>query len=149
MFGNREKMPTGTYFNNIDVKGRIIIPQKLRYSLGERIWLAKGVDPCLYIFTQQDWDDFKSRYINDLSMTDAKARRLQRFMLGGAHELEIDRQGRVNIPQNLIDYAGIGKEVAIIGCPNRIEVWSSEAYEKDMSPDNLDPNELMMGAVED
>ena len=140
-------MPTGSYFNTIDAKGRVIIPTKLRYSLGERIWLVRGIDPCLYIFTQKDWEEYTKRYIDNLSMTDERARKLQRFTLGGSHELDIDRQGRINLPQTLIDYAGIEKDVVFIGCPNRIEVWSSAAYEKDMSPENLDPNELMKGAA--
>jgi len=140
-------MLTGSYFNTIDAKGRVIIPTKLRYGLGERIWLVRGIDPCLYIFTQSEWDDYTKQYINNRSMTDAKARKLQRFTLGGSHELEIDRQGRINLPQNLIDYAGIEKDVVFIGCPNRVEVWSAEAHEKDMSPDNLDPDELMKNAA--
>jgi len=139
-------MLTGSYFNTIDVKGRVVIPTKLRYSLGERIWLVRGIDPCLYIFTQKEWDEYTNKYINNRSMTDAKARKLQRFTLGGSHELDIDRQGRINLPQNLIDYAGIDKDVVFIGCPNRIEVWSAEAYEEDMSPENLDPDELMKDA---
>ena len=141
-------MLTGSYFNTIDAKGRVIIPTKLRYGLGERIWLVRGIDTCLYIFTQKEWDDYTKQYINNRSMTDAKARKLQRFTLGGSHELEIDRQGRINLPQNLIDYAGIEKDVVFIGCPNRIEVWSVEEHEKDMSPDSLDPDELMKNAAE-
>ena len=134
-------MLTGSYFNTIDAKGRVIIPNKLRYSLGERIWLARGIDPCLYIFTPKEWENYAEQYINNRSMTDANARRLQRFTLGGAHELDIDRQGRINLPQNLIDYAGLEKDVVFIGCPNRIEIWSAAAYENDMS--DLNPDALM------
>jgi len=139
-------MLTGSYFNTIDVKGRVIIPTKLRYELGERVWLVKSTDPCLYIFTPKEWDDYTNQYINNRSMTDPKARKLQRFTLGSSYELEIDRQGRINIPQNLIDYAGIEKDVVLIGCSNRIEVWSAEANEEDMSPENLYPDELMRDA---
>ena len=141
-------MYTGSYSNSIDVKGRVIIPTKLRYSLGERIWLVRGIDRCLYIFTQKEWDDYTGTYINNRSMTDARARKLQRFTLGGSHELEIDRQGRINLPQNLIDYAGIEKDVVFVGCPNRIEVWSAIELDKNMSLENLDPDELMRGMDE-
>jgi len=140
-------MLTGSFFNTIDAKGRVVIPTKLRYGLGERVWLVRGIDPCLYIFTQKEWDDYTNQYINNRSMTDAKARKLQRFTLGGSHELEIDRQGRINLPQNLVDYARIEKDVVFIGCTNRIEVWSVAAYEEDMSPDNLEPDELMRVAA--
>jgi len=140
-------MLTGSYYNTIDAKGRVIIPTKLRYSLGERVWLVRGIDPCLYIFTQEGWIEFTTRYINNRSLTDRKARKLQRFTVGTSHELEIDRQGRINLPQSLIDYAGIEKDVVFTGCTDRIEVWSAEEYEKDMSPENLDPNELMSEAA--
>jgi len=140
-------MLTGSFFNTIDAKGRVVIPTRLRYGLSERVWLVRGIDPCLYIFTQKEWDDYTDKYINNRSMTDAKARKLQRFTLGGSHELEIDRQGRINLPQNLIDYARIEKDVVFIGCTNRIEVWSEAAYEEDMSPDNLEPDELMKSAA--
>jgi len=140
-------MPIGSYFNTIDAKGRVIIPTKFRYSLGERICITKGIDKCLYIFTQKEWEEYTNQYIDNLSMTDENARRLQRFTHGGSHELEIDRQGRINLPQNLIDYAGIEKDAVFVGCPNRIEVWSATAHEADMSADNMNPSELMKNAA--
>jgi len=141
-------MLTGCYSNTIDVKGRVIIPTKLRYSLGERIWLVMGIDKCLYIFTPDSWAVYRNRYINNRSMTDTNARKLQRLTLGHSHELEIDRQGRINLPQILIDYAGIEKDVVFLGCDDRIEVWNSAAYEKDMAPENVDLDKLMRGVAE-
>ena len=141
-------MLTGSYFNSIDVKGRVFIPAKLRYSLGERVWLVKGIDTCLYIFTQESWSDFMDSYITNRTMKDAKSRKLQRFILGGSRELEIDRQGRINIPQDQIEYAGIEKDVVLVGCADRIELWSAEAYEKEMAKENLNPDELMRDAAD-
>ena len=141
-------MLTGSYFNTIDNKGRAFVPTKLRFELGERIWLVKGIDACLYIFTQESWANFTDAYIKNLTMKDAKARKLQRFILGGSRELEIDKQGRINIPQDQIDYAGIEKDVVFVGCMDRIELWSADAYEKEMSQESLNPDELMREAVD-
>ena len=141
-------MLTGSYFNTIDNKGRAFVPTKLRFELGERIWLVKGIDSCLYIFTQEAWANFTDAYITTLTMKDAKARKLQRFILGGSRELEIDKQGRINIPQDQIEYAGIEKDVVFVGCMDRIELWSADAYEKEMLQENLNPDELMREAVD-
>ena len=141
-------MLTGTYFNTIDSKGRVVIPTKLRNSLGERIWVVKGPDGCLNVFTQQGWMEYTGAYITNRTLKDEKARQLQRFILGGAHELEIDRQGRVNLPQDLINYAGIEKDVAFMGVGGYIELWSVAAYEREMGADNLDPKLVMAGAGE-
>ena len=141
-------MLTGCYSNTIDAKGRVIIPTKLRYGLGERIWLVMGIDKCLYIFTSDSWADYRNRYISNRSMTDINARKMQRLTIGHSHELEIDRQGRINLPQILIDYAGIEKDVVFLGCDDRIEVWDSAIYEQDMAPENMDLDKLMRGMAE-
>jgi MraZ protein len=106
-----------------------------------------GIDKCLYVFTQDSWADYRSKYISNRSLTDINARKLQRLTVGHAHELEIDRQGRINLPQFLIEYAKIDKDVVFLGCEDRIEVWSAAAYEKDMAED-LDLDKLMRNAAE-
>ena len=141
-------MLTGSYTGTIDNKGRVFIPAKLRNSFGERVWVVKGIDACLYIFTQESWSDFMEDYITNRTLKDAKARKLQRFMLGGSRELDIDKQGRINLPQDQLDYAGVEKDVMFVGCIDRIELWSAEAYEKEMDPDNMQPDELMRDAEE-
>jgi len=140
-------MLTGSYSIVIDIKGRVFVPAKLRFQLGERIWIVKGIDPCLSIFTQDTWQKYSDDYITNRSLDDEKARRLYRHVYGSAFELEIDKQGRINLPQNLIDYAGIDKEAVFVGCRNYIELWSAEAYEKEMDPANLDPNGAMRDAA--
>ncbi|MCL1895176.1 MAG: division/cell wall cluster transcriptional repressor MraZ [Clostridiales bacterium] len=141
-------MLTGCYFNTIDSKGRALIPNKLRYRLGERIWLVKGIDKCLYIFTQEEWLAFTDRYLNNLTLKDAKSRMLQRFILGGSREIEIDGQGRINLPQDHIDYAGINKDAVFVGCGKLVELWAAEEYEKATGPDSVKPDELMRDATE-
>ena len=141
-------MLTGSYFITIDVKGRVFVPTKLRYQLGERIWLVKGIDPCLNIFTQEAWTAYTNEYISNRSLKDDKARKLQRHVFGSTYEIEIDRQGRVNLPQNLIEYAGIDKDVVFVGCKDYVELWGAEAFEREMDPANLDPNGSMRDAAE-
>ncbi|MDR3364795.1 MAG: division/cell wall cluster transcriptional repressor MraZ [Clostridiales Family XIII bacterium] len=140
-------MFTGNYFNTIDAKGRVFIPTKLRFSLGERVWLVKGVDACLYILTEGAWREFTAEYITKLTLKDAKARKLQRFFLGNSREVEIDKQGRVNLPQDHIEYAAIEKDVVFVGCGERIELWGAESFGKEMDPKAFDPDELMRGAA--
>lgn len=144
----RGEMFTGSYFNTIDAKGRVFIPTKLRYSLGESIRLAKGFDDCLYIFTLDSWNDFTEKYVKNRSLKDPKARKLERFFLGGSHELVIDRQGRINLPGDFIEYIGIKKDVVFVGCGDRVELWSAEGFKKEMDPEAIDPSELMREAAE-
>ena len=140
-------MFTGSYFNSVDEKSRVFIPIKFRYSIGERVWLSKGVDNCLYLFTLDSWPGFVDEYVANRTLTDINARKLQRFLLGGSHELVIDGSGRIKLPQDHIDYTGIGKDVVFVGCGDRIEIWGAEAYAKEMDPKTLDPNLLMSSAA--
>ena len=141
-------MFTGTYFNTVDNKGRVFIPAKLRYSLGERIWLAKGVDGGLTVFTQEGWYDYTGKYVANRDLKDENARKLQRFIFGGSHELEIDKQGRINLPQDLMGYARIEKDVTFVGCGDLVELWNTEAYESEMNPDVFDPKKIMRNAAD-
>ena len=140
-------MFTGSYTGNIDDKGRVVIPMKLRLSLGERICICKGVDGCLNVFTQDAWNEYKDSYISNRTHEDEKARRLHRLVFGGAQELEIDRQGRINLPLELKEFAKIKKDVTVIGCGNFIEIWSAEAYRKEAEAINGEMQALMSNAA--
>ena len=139
-------MFTGSYVGNADDKGRVIIPVRLRLSLGERVWVCKGVDGCLNIFTQDAWHDYTNSYISNRTLKDEKARQLQRFVFGGSHELDVDRQGRINLPQELLEFAGIKKDVVFAGVGSFVELWSSEAHGKETGAGDL--KALMSEAVE-
>jgi MraZ protein len=141
-------MFTGSYFNTIDSKGRVVIPNKLRFELGERIWLTQSVDGCLSIYTQDGWREYTRIYISNLSLIDENARKLARFVLGGARELEIDRLGRINLPQDQIEHAGIEKDVVFVGIGDSIEVWGAEALERKTDPKGLNLIEIMHDAEE-
>ena len=96
----------GEYSHSIDSKGRIIIPSKLRASLGDTFVLTKGLDGCLMAYATEDWEEFESK-LRELPVTNKNARKLVRHFLGGAADIEADSQGRVLIPTNLREYSGI------------------------------------------
>ena len=125
----------GEYQHSVDSKGRIIMPAKFRDELEQRFIITKGLDKCLLIYTENDWDVLNEK-VKQLPVTDEGARRFVRFFFGGAAECECDAQGRVNIPQNLRDYAGIKKDVVSIGVSNRIEMWSRDGWDSYNSDSN-------------
>ena len=120
-------MLMGEYHNNLDLKGRIVIPSKFREELGEKVVLTRGLDGSLFIYS---FDDFKTLTdkLNALSFTEKEARNFTRFMLSGAITLEFDKQGCIVIPTYLKEYAALEKEVVIVGVLNRIEIWSSSNW---------------------
>lgn len=118
----------GEYQHAIDPKNRIIVPSKFREGLGSTFIMTKGLDGCLYGYTMEEWNKLEEK-LKQLPLTNKDARAFSRFFFSGATEIEIDKQGRALIPQNLIDYAIIIKEIVTIGVSNRIEIWSKEKWE--------------------
>ena len=113
----------GEYSHSIDAKGRLIIPAKFRELLGEQFVVTKGFDGCLFVFAQEGWDKFEEK-LQSLPMDKPEARMLGRFFIAGAIDAETDKQGRILIPANLLQHAGIEKEAVIAGVGNRAEIWS-------------------------
>ncbi len=128
---------TGTYEHNIDPKGRLFIPAKLREELGTSFYLAMGVDACLAIYPQATWDRFTDKFAS-LPMSQSKA---MRPLFANACKCEPDTQGRIVIPQKLRQYAGLTKETVIIGVNDRAEIWSAEAWksqeDEEMTPEKM------------
>jgi MraZ protein len=126
----------GEYQHALDAKNRMIIPSKLREGLGTSFVITKGLDGCLYAYTLEEWKRLEEK-LKTLPLTNKDARAFVRFFFSGAAEIEIDKQGRALIPQNLIEYAKINKEIVSIGVSTRLEIWSKEGYE-DYNDQNLD-----------
>lgn len=127
---------TGTYEHNIDGKGRLFIPAKLRDELGSAFYLAMGVDKCLSIYPQSTWDKFTEKFAS-LPMSQSK---MIRPLFASAVKCEPDSQGRIVIPQKLRDYAELEKESVILGVHDRAEVWSATAWsacEEEMTPEKM------------
>lgn len=123
----------GEYDHTIDRKGRLIIPSRFREVLKEhytdRLVATRGLDRCLFLFPEDEWRTQESRF-RSLSFTKGEARRFNRLFFSGAAELAFDRQGRVLIPQYLKEYAGISRDVVLVGLSNRIEIWDKEEWGK-------------------
>ncbi|MCR5101609.1 MAG: division/cell wall cluster transcriptional repressor MraZ [Butyrivibrio sp.] len=127
----------GEYSHTIDAKGRLIIPSKFRESLGENFVVTRGLDGCLFVFTSEGWDEFESK-IQVLPIDNKDARMLSRFFIAGAADAEVDKQGRINIPANLIQHAAIEKDAVIAGVGGRLEIWSKERWEMSTTFDDID-----------
>ena len=122
-----DNMFIGEYHHSIDEKGRIIIPSKFRYELGETFVVTRGIDSCLFVYPKTEWVNLISK-LNELSFTKKDVRSFQRFFLSGATECEFDRQGRINITSPLAEYAGLTKECVVIGVNDRLEIWSKDKF---------------------
>ena len=120
-------MLMGEYHHNIDEKGRIIVPSKFRYELGEKFIITRGIEKCLFIYSEEEWNKIINK-LKHLPFTNQDARNFTRFFLSGATVCEFDRQGRINISSSLINYASIVKECVIIGANDRLEIWSEESW---------------------
>ena len=133
------RMFIGEYNHTLDAKGRLIVPSKLRESLGERFFLTKGLDGCLSVYPTEEWEDFTGK-LHNLPVTNKDARKFVRFFLAGACECEIDKQGRILIPANLREFAKLEKEAVLVGVSNRIEIWSRDKWEEinDVDVDDMD-----------
>lgn len=117
----------GEYNHTIDSKGRLTIPSKLRYELGEEFILAKGLDGCLFVYSKEEWNNITLKY-KELPNT-KDARNYLRFFLSGANLCDFDKQGRINIPQPLIKHADLKKDCVIIGVNDRLEIWDKDRFE--------------------
>jgi len=142
-------MLIGEYEHSLDVKGRLIMPAKLREDIGEKFIITKGLDGCLFGFSLNEWTNFEEK-LKSLPLTNKNARDFVRFFLSGAVNVEIDKQGRFLVASNLREYASMEKEVVIIGVGTRIEFWSKDKWEKynssdNISADNIAENMTMLG----
>jgi len=122
-------MYLGEFRHSVDEKGRLFIPARFRKQENERFFITRGLDRCLFIFPENIWLDRQTR-LQGLDIMKKEARAFGRLFFSGAAEVLCDRQGRINIPQNLVDYAGLEKEVVVIGVSDRFEVWSLKNWKE-------------------
>lgn len=127
----------GEYNHSIDEKGRLIIPSRFRELLGEEFILTKGLDGCLSIFPQEEWEPFVEK-LRSLPLASKDARTFSRFFVSGACICNLDKQGRILVPPTLREFAGLQKDVVLAGNLNRIEVWSKEAWSRNCDFDDMD-----------
>ena len=121
----------GEYHHTIDDKGRLTIPSKVREKLGDNFIVTRGIDKCLFVYPNNEWNNVINKYKQLPNTKDA--RNFMRFFLSGATQSDFDKQGRINIANTLIKYAGLKKDCVIIGVNERLEIWDKEAWEEFIS----------------
>jgi len=120
-------MLMGEFHHNLDTKGRLILPAKIRENLGEKFIITKGIDKCLFVYPLNEWESIIQKY-RELPNT-KEARDFMRFFLSGASECEFDRLGRINISEPLLKYASLNRECVIIGVNERLEIWNKDLWD--------------------
>ena len=123
-----DNMFIGEYHHTIDDKGRIIIPAKFRDELGSNFIVTRGIESCLFVYPNKNWDQICEK-LNSLPFTRKDARVFSRFFMSGATNVELDKQGRINISAPLINHANLTKDCVIIGTGDRLEIWSKEDWD--------------------
>ena len=118
----------GEYNHTVDTKGRLIIPSKFRETLGDEFVVTKGLDGCLFVYDNTEWQKFEEK-LKALPLTNKDARQFVRFFLAGAASVEVDKQGRILLPSVLREFAGLDKEVVLVGVASRVEIWSRTKWE--------------------
>lgn len=131
----------GEYNHTIDAKGRLIVPAKFRETLGDNFIVTKGLDGCLFVYPNDEWTRFEEK-LKSLPLTNKNARQFTRFFLAGAAACEVDKQGRILLPQVLREFAGLEKDVVLVGVASRIEIWSKEHWDESMDTYDDDMDEV-------
>ena len=127
----------GANYNTLDAKGRLIISKQFREQLGESFMMTKGLDGCLYVFPMSEWNSFEEK-LAALPLTNKNARAVVRHFAAGATLCEMDKQGRILVPEVLRDFAHLQRDVVVEGSMKRIEIWSKEQYDRQAEEDNID-----------
>ncbi len=128
----------GEYSHNIDAKGRLIIPAKFREQLGGEFVVTKGLDGCLFVYPNQEWNTIEERFRKQPMTMRKEARKFVRFFFAGAASLELDKQGRILLPQVLREFAGLKKDVVLVGVMDRVEIWDKTRWEEGTGYDDMD-----------
>ncbi len=130
----------GDFPHTLDDKGRLIMPSKFRNELGTNFVVTRGLEGCLFVFTESKWNEFTEQ-LNSKGLSKKDVRSITRFFCSCAMTSDLDKQGRFLVNKNLREFAGIERDVMIIGVSDRIEIWSKEKWneysEAEYSDDNI------------
>ena len=119
----------GEFHHNLDEKNRLIIPSKFREELGKKFVVTRGLEECLFVYSLDEWNKIVEK-LRSLPFTNKDARTFMRMFLSGATECELDPNGRILLPSNLINYCSLTKEAIILGVSERLEIWAEDKYEE-------------------
>ena len=127
----------GEYSHTIDAKGRLIIPSRFREELGDNFVVTKGLDGCLFAYTNEERKHFEEK-LQAIPVSNQKGRRFARYFLAGATLCEVDKQGRILIPANLRAAAALEKDVVLAGVGDRVEIWDKNNWAEANTYDDMD-----------
>ena len=125
-------MLVGEYEHTIDEKHRLTLPAKFREAFAEGAILTRGLDGCVFAYRREDWARSVESRLAALDPLSEAGRRMRRYFFGGAAEADLDRQGRVTVPSQLIEYAKLGREVVVIGIHDHLEIWDRAAWRREL-----------------
>jgi MraZ protein len=117
----------GEYLHSIDLKKRMAVPSKFRADLKNKVVVTRGLDKCLFVYPMKVWEDLAGK-LGTLPVGESATRSFIRLMLAGAVDVDVDKQGRILIPDYLKEYAGLGKNVVVAGIYNRLEIWDEKKW---------------------
>jgi MraZ protein len=123
----------GAHDHTIDDKNRLTLPAKFRKAFVDGVVITRGLDGCLFAYRRPDWDRLVESRLAALDTLSPEGRRLNRFFFSGATEAELDKQGRVMLPTQLLEHAKLGREVVIAGVNERLEIWDRAAWRKELA----------------
>jgi MraZ protein len=126
-------MLLGSYDHTIDDKNRLTLPAKFRQAFADGVFVTRGLDGCLFAYRRADWNRLVESRLAPLDPLSPETRRLERFFYAGASESELDKQGRVMIPAQLLEHAKLGREVVVAGVNDRLEIWDRAAWRKELA----------------
>jgi len=121
----------GTFDYSLDAKNRLTVPTEFRAAFADGVVLAKWLEPCISIWTPQAFEDWTASFLTGLNPLGSQHRKLTRFFAGGSFDVKLDSAGRVTLNGPLIEYAGIEKEVAVVGQIDHLEVWDRKRWQED------------------
>jgi len=141
----------GEYAHSLDKKSRLIIPARFRKPIKdsgeEKLYLTRGLDECLFVFTESEWLVQESKF-KSLSFTKREVRKFKRLFFSGAFEAMPDKQWRILVPDYLKDYAKLSKSIMIIGVSNRIEIWDKKKWDEFYKSSKQNYEEIAEGLIE-
>ncbi len=127
----------GEYSHNIDAKGRMIVPSKFREQLGDEFVVTKGLDGCLFVYPNEEWQNIEEKFRN-VPLTSKDARKFSRFFFAGATTCEVDKQGRILLPAVLREFAGFTEGCRISWSLKAIEIWDKNRWQDTNTYDDMD-----------
>lgn len=139
----------GSFYHTVDAKGRVSLPAKIRTMIGQRVVVTLGFDPCVWILPESSWEGWLKR-VRSMSQLEPAVRKLTRHMVGNAQECEIDRLGRIRLSAPIRAYAGIEKDVVVMGMIDAVEIWDKNRFEQRQASDiqALDSGNLLKSSSE-